>query len=193
MPGHVVTKPAELLHHLSVLTVSAIDASVVELSDLTVDEVKDREQHVDRLLGLRRLWRKSGKQLRFEAVEDADGHPHSDPQAAACLLAAHWGPIFAPPVEVPPMEMLSRLLDFIQQVPQSMRFQWFAGLGDVEELLLHLKASAPGPDGVPYGAWAALGFFGVQLLYEAYLALVNGRPPPDGFIRRSAIGRDAAK
>ena len=99
MPGHVVTKPAELLHHLSVLTVSAIDASVVELSDLTVDEVKDREQHVDRLLGLRRLWRKSGKQLRFEAVEDADGHPHSDPQAAACLLAAHWGPIFAPPVE----------------------------------------------------------------------------------------------
>ena len=69
----------------------------------------------------------------------------------------------------------------MQKVPQSIRIQWFAGLGDVEELLLHLKASAPGPDGIPYGAWAALGFFGAQLLYEAYLALVNGRPPPEGF------------
>ena len=60
VPGHFVSKPVELLQHLAQLTVAAIDDSVVELCDLTVDEFKDREQHIDKLLGLRRLWRKVG-------------------------------------------------------------------------------------------------------------------------------------
>jgi len=86
-----------LLRHLSQLTVAAIDSEVADVAGLTAPEAADREQQVDKLLGLRRLWRKSGKQLRLEAIGDPRGNTHTQPAEAAQLLADHWGPVFCAP------------------------------------------------------------------------------------------------
>ena len=47
--------------------------------------------------------------------------------------------------------------------------------------LKRAKASAPGPDGIPYAAWLASGSFGTAALYLAMRMMMDGGKPPSGF------------
>ena len=47
--------------------------------------------------------------------------------------------------------------------------------------LKRAKASAPGPDGIPYAAWLASGSYGAAALHLAMRVMMNGTRHPLGF------------
>ena len=49
------------------------------------------------------------------------------------------------------------------------------------KFLKRAKASAPGPDGIPYAAWFASGSYGTAALYLAMRVMMDGKKPPPGF------------
>ena len=57
------------------------------------------------------------------------------------------------------------------KVPANTR--WILGKGEVQELMKHTRDSAPGPDGIPYSAWSQGGSHFVDILCEAYTALLH--------------------
>ena len=164
------------MQHVASLTVQAIDSEVEDVANLDADEAKGKEQQIGKLLALRRLWRKSGKILQLEAIEDAEGASHSQPDRAAQLLKEHWAPIFSAPEGAMAGSDFEKFVPFIQKIPESSKHRWTMSLLDVELLLTRLKASAPGPDGVPYGAWQAVAPTAAPLLFQAYEALLKGCP-----------------
>ena len=51
----------------------------------------------------------------------------------------------------------------------------------IVKFLNSAKASAPGPDGIPYAAWLASGSYGAAALYLAMRVMMDGKRPPPGF------------
>ena len=49
------------------------------------------------------------------------------------------------------------------------------------KFLKHTKASAPGPDGIPYAAWLASGSYGAAALHLAMRVMMDGTRPLLGF------------
>ena len=49
------------------------------------------------------------------------------------------------------------------------------------KFLKRAKASAPGPDGIPYAAWLASGSYGAAALHLAMRVMMDGTRPPLGF------------
>ena len=49
------------------------------------------------------------------------------------------------------------------------------------------KWSAPGPDGIPFGAWAVTGDQGAMTLYKVAMALEDGEAPPLWFVESETV------
>ena len=49
------------------------------------------------------------------------------------------------------------------------------------ELVARPRDGAPGPDGLPYAAWRLAGVGLVDVLFNAYVAFLDGQPLPEGF------------
>ena len=61
-------------------------------------------------------------------------------------------------------------------------------LYEFDELIATKKDSAPGPDGIPYGAYKCAGGLGSQFLFNAYWFLLEGGTVPERFVE-SIVGR----
>ena len=67
------------------------------------------------------------------------------------MLAAHWQSVFADkPTDEGSLDIFRGLMP---RLPADIR--WERTIRELEELLQRLNNSAPGPDGIPYAAWAA--------------------------------------
>ena len=53
--------------------------------------------------------------------------------------------------------------------------------------LLLEKDSAPGPDGIPYGAYGCAGGLGSKFLFNASQAVLEGNTIPDCFAERRTV------
>ena len=129
---------------------------------------------------LRRL--RPGRPGIVSAVQLQDGRVSTNPEDMAQVLRAHWSDVFgarrcdtallstwlaeelpAPPPGEPHRDM-----------PPVTDPRWQLRRSDVEEALRQAPSSAPGPDGLPYSAWQALGALGVDVLWAVAGTLAAG-------------------
>ena len=107
--------------------------------------------------------------LSLSAVTDEEGHPleneeESGRRLCECCARHH---------------QLEDILRYVQQAPDDIR--WTADKTEFDDLLALKKDSAPGPDGLPYGAYRCVGSLGSQFLFNAYRALLEAGAVPDHF------------
>ena len=67
--------------------------------------------------------------------------------------------------------------DFVQQAPDDI--SWTIDQAEFVDLLALKKDSAPGPDGIPYGAYRCAGCLGSKFPFNAFRALLEGSAVPD--------------
>ena len=81
------------------------------------------------------------------------------------------------------MNAASEMLKFCQSIPDSLRdpAAWAISFDDFDRLLRRMKDSAPGPDGIPYSAWAHSSSEVRKWLFEAYLRWIQGSALPEKF------------
>jgi hypothetical protein len=84
-------------------------------------------------------------------LRNLDGDPVTLPADIGDVLTAHWGPIFA--AKAVDIEAAGPFIDQIQLVPD--HFSWTITHDMVDAAISRTGSSAPGPDGISYGAWRA--------------------------------------
>ena len=92
----------------------------------------------------------------------------------------YWGTIFQARVEGPVHHQCEDILRYVQQAPDVIR--WTFDETEFDDLLALKKYSAPGPDGIPYGACRCAGGWGSKFLFNAFKAVLEGSDIPDCFV-----------
>ena len=73
----------------------------------------------------------------------------------------------------------------MQQAPDDIR--WTFGQSEFDDLFALKKDSAPGPDGIPYGAYRCAGGLGSKFFFRAHHAVLEGSTIPDCFAESRAV------
>jgi exonuclease III len=159
------------------LSANHFDEEIAEVeADAQLPRPKVRAR-LSQLHVLAATWRSHRRRISLSAVTDPDGIPQSCPEAAAKLLEDHWKPVFAEKVIAAEAAIL--LMPFIQKVPPGL--SWAIDRSGFYELMAKPRDSAPGPDGIPYGAWRAAGTILYDVMFEAFVAFTSGSPLPPQF------------
>ena len=119
---------------------------------------------------------KSNRRIGINAVRDEHGNPCFGSVAVCSQMASYWGKKFE---EQPVDSVLAKKFAkrWASAFPAT---DWTMSFSGFEEMIKKSKKSKPGPDGVPYRAWAA-SFGSVFLLYSAYLLWLCGAVLPPYF------------
>jgi hypothetical protein len=123
------------------------------------------------------VWSPRRKTCSTFCIVHSDGTPTQSHEEAAALLQAHWAPVFKAPTF--DEDASAALLPFVRPIPEG--FDWDITFKDFSSILHHLPDSAPGPDGIPYSAWGRADDKILQLLFEFYCDILNGKVLPKGF------------
>ena len=102
-----------------------------------------------------RAWRCKKTVVCLNAVTDEDGHPLENEDESGRRLCEYWGSIFQARVEGPRHHQYENILRYVQKAPHDIR--WTMDRTEFDELVALKKDSAPGPDGIPYGAYRCAG------------------------------------
>ena len=107
--------------------------------------------------------------LCLSAVTDEEGHPleNEDDQVEGFVCIGE--PFFQR------HHQHEEILRYVQQAPDDIR--WTIDRTEFDKLIVRKKDSAPGPDGIPYGAYKCAGNLGSQFLFDAYRALLERDVP----------------
>lgn len=139
-------------------------------------------QQLRRLQERARLWTPGRRFVRLRAVVDRDGETHSGPSDIARAIAEYWGAAFvAPRVDDRARCRLLRCMPRfprldVQIDPEAVRAQ-----------LRRPRWTAPGPDGIPYAAWAAIPDLAVPALVQAADFLANSPEAEVGQLNDSVL------
>ena len=159
------------------LSAKHFDEEIVETKvggELSRPKVRSRlaQLHV-----LAATWRSHRRRISLAAVVDLQGIPRESPEESADLLAAHWGPVFAAKdIEA---EAALLIMPFTQQVPSGL--SWVTDRVGFHEMMAKPRDSAPGPDGIPFGAWRAAGVELFDVMYNAFDSFLDGAELPTKF------------
>ena len=160
------------------------------IANLTRENLAEREAEITNLpwtqtekdnalarcrIGLR-AWRVKKPMLCLNAVTDEDGHPLENEDESGRRLCEYWGSTFQARVEGPRHHQYENILRYVQKAPDDIR--WTIDRTEFDELIALKKDSAPGPDGIPYGAYRRAGGLGSQFLFNAYKISVGRRYRP---------------
>ena len=88
-------------------------------------------------------------------------------------------------VEGPRHQQHEEILRYVQQAPDDIR--WTIDQAEFDDLLTLKKDSAPGPDGIPYGAYRCAWGLGSKLLFKAYKYLLEGGAVPDHVVESRTV------
>ena len=132
---------------------------------------------LSKLHALAATWRSQRRRLALATVIDDDGNPQEDAAAAAELLRRHWAPVFRE--RQIQAEAALQVMPFTQTVPDNI--EWKLDRYQFRELVCRPRDGAPGPDGIPYGAWRRAGLPIMDVLFDAYAAFLGGEALPEGF------------
>ena len=173
----IITDRPSFHSHLNELNLKHIDELLAELdTDQQLQEWKKRDRR-ETLARRATLWGDRGRKAVNLSVTDADGDPALDNDSAASLLCEHWSQVFsAKRVYDDHMEKLS---PFVQRAPDNM--EWVLGREEFFLMVSKMRDTSPGPDGLPYTAWGKAGDTVLELVYDAYIALLGGTQLPKGF------------
>ena len=119
-----------------------------------------------------------GRQCCLRAVKDRQGHIHLSPDGIASSLRDHWQGVFRH--KATDATLRRRWLSDDKITLQQERAidpldpRWRVRRRDVRKALQVAGSSAPGPDGISFGAWRALGDLAADTLHEALQAMLSG-------------------
>lgn len=125
-----------------------------------------------------------GAATSIKAVQQQDGEITTNPGHMAQALRAHWERTFTrAPIDVDALQAWLR--DTVprkpaghpQALPPTDSDVWDIRRRDIAKAIRLSNNSSPGPDGIPYLAWRALGRVGVDYLYEAAACLTTDDGP----------------
>ena len=140
-----------------------------ELTELPAEQAAQKRRRVHQLI--HRL--APGRSCATFAVMDKHGCATTEPTVMASTLKAHWSQVFA--AKGTDADLRGRWLrEATECTPPEDGCHIPAvkpSLKHFKKALLFSKNSAPGPDGITFRAWRALGDFGVSILYDAFTAL----------------------
>ena len=77
--------------------------------------------------------------------------PFENEDESGGRLCEYWGTIFQARVKGPRHHQCEDILQYVQKAPDHIR--WTIDRTEFGELIAVMKESAPGPDGIPYGAF----------------------------------------
>ena len=97
----------------------------------------------------------------------------------------YWSSTFQARVEGPRHHQYENILRYVQKAPDDIR--WTIDRTEFDELIALKKDSAPGPDGIPYGAYRRAGGLGSQFLFNAYKFLLKGGTVPEHFAESRTV------
>ena len=118
-----------------------------------------------------RAWRNKKPVLSLGAVTDEEGHPLENEDESGRRPCEYWRIIFQAREEGPRHHQYEDILRHVQQALDDIR--WTIDRAEFDDLLALKKDSAPGPDGIPYGACKCARNLGSQFLFNAYRALLE--------------------
>ena len=114
----------------------------------------------------------------LSVMRDKFGDLTSDPAEMAGILNEHWGSVFSRK-DVARHKIASWLVDG-PSLPAASDARWKITREHVTTAVKVARESAPGPDGIPYRAWKALGDLGINCLFDA--AVFLQRPDSVNFL-----------
>ena len=85
-------------------------------------------------------------------------------------------PFFQARMEGPRHHQHEDILRYVQQAPDDM--SWTIDQAEFDDLLAFKKDSAPGPDGIPYGAYRCAGGLGSKFLFNAKKSCIGRKCYP---------------
>ena len=94
-------------------------------------------------------------------------------------VCEYWGNIFQARVQGPRHHQHGDIFPYVKQALEDIR--WTIDKTEFDDLLALKNDSAPGPDGIPCGAYRCAGCLGSQFLVNAHRALLEGGAVPDHF------------
>ena len=107
---------------------------------------------------------------------DADSPLHKDPDKVTAICASYWSKIWTqqapPPTAADYLQRYGKRVEGIIAIP---------GAKSIAKVIRRTNNSAPGPDGIPFRAWKAVGELASLVLAKVLQALAQGIQPPKGF------------
>ena len=100
-------------------------------------------------------------------------------------LCEYWGTISQARVEGPRHHQYEDNLRYVQQAPDDISRT--IDQTEFDDFLALKKDSAPGPDGIPFGAYRCAGGLGSQLLFNANRSLLKGGTVPEHFAQSRTV------
>ena len=130
-----------------------------------------KDGKIQQAVRLAALWKASGPSLSLHALTLEDGTTVESSQSMLQALGVAWAPTFEKQGKLDPAvhDFLSNLhswSDAVEQPPP--------GVNKFKASIIFAKPSEPGPDGIPYSAWAACVDASAATLFEANVCLLSG-------------------
>jgi hypothetical protein len=116
-------------------------------------------------------------------VLDPTGKAAADHDEAARLLRQHWQPAFNPPTTQHQAQL--DILQYSAEAPAD--FDWHITDDDIDNAIFHFHDSAPGPDGLPYSAWARAHPSIIAVLRQAFHDFIRGGDLPPDFNKSNMV------
>ena len=145
----------------------------------------EKDTALARCRGGQRAWRNKKPVLSLSAVTDEAGHPFENEDESGRRLCEYWETIFQAREEGPRHHQHEDILRYVNQALDDIR--WTIDQAEFDDLLALKKDSAPGPDGIPYGAYRCAGGLGSKFLFNACRAFLEGGAFPDCFAESRTV------
>ncbi len=116
--------------------------------------------------------------LRLVGLCGADREVTEDPAEMARLLAAEWCPTFTN--KTINLQVAAKVIS-AWTIPMNLEGITLPSPHDFAAAASRERATAPAPDGIPYGAWASSGLVAGRTLPSMELLLRTGLLPPVSF------------
>jgi hypothetical protein len=171
-----VSDPSGLFRFTCDLVRGGIKNSLDEVnrSDLSAEEKSAKRSRMHERLS---SWAPKGRSFIGIAVLGEDCEP-LDGDAAFGALRGHWEPVFNSGQG--DIAAMNKIRGDVSSCPDGL---CPVSRDEFVEICKVRRQSAPGPDGIVYAAWTACGDEAAGVLFDCYLAILDGFTPPCGLIR----------
>ena len=146
------------------------------IANLTRENLEEREAEVTNL-----PWTQTEKDTALARCRSGQrAWRNKKPVFGLCAVTDERGTIFQAK-----HHQHEDILRYVQQAPDDI--SWTIDQAEFDDLLALKKDSAPGPDGIPYGACRCAGDLGSKFLLNAYKAVLEGNAIPDCFAESGTV------
>ena len=146
---------------------------------------REKDNALARCRSGQRAWRNKKPVLSLSAVTDEEAIPWTTKMNQEEGFVSIGEPFLQARVEGPRHHQYEDIIRFVQKAPDDIRCT--IDKTEFDELIAMKKDSAPGPDGIPYGAHRCAWCLGSQVLFNAYRSLLEGGTVPEHFAERVGL------